>query len=79
MHLPTKEEILSLPNFTPASPMRILVSGCLSGALCGYDGTSYGDYPHVLRLIQLPNVRAVTFCPEDFAFGTPRNKPRINS
>lgn len=52
--------------------MRILVSGCLSGALCGFDGTSYGDYPHIQRLIHLPNVQVVTFCPEDFAFGTPR-------
>jgi uncharacterized protein YbbK (DUF523 family) len=72
MHLPTREEILRWPEFTPAEPMRVLVSGCLAGELCGVDGTSYGDHPHVLRLVRLPNVRAVNFCPEDFAFGTPR-------
>lgn len=70
--MPTREEILAWPDFTPTNPMRILVSGCLSGALCGFDGTSYGDYPHIQRLIHLPNVQVVTFCPEDFAFGTPR-------
>lgn len=72
MHLPTGEEILEWPDFTSTNPMRILVSGCLSGALCGYDGTSYGEYPHIQRLVQLSNVQVVTFCPEDFAFGTPR-------
>jgi uncharacterized protein YbbK (DUF523 family) len=25
-----------------------------------------------LRLIRLPNVRAINFCPEEFVFGTPR-------
>jgi uncharacterized protein YbbK (DUF523 family) len=72
MSLPTREEIFDWPDFTPTNPMRILLSGCLSGALCGYDGTSCGEYPHIQRLIRLPNVQVVTFCPEDFAFGTPR-------
>ena len=71
--MPLREEILEWPEFTPANPMRILVSGCLSGALCGYDGTSYGDYPNIQRLIRMPNLQVVTFCPEDFAFGTPRD------
>lgn len=73
MHLPMREEILGWSDFTSTHPMRILFSGCLSGTLCGYDGTSYGDYPHIQRLIHLPNVQIVTFCPEDFAFGTPRD------
>jgi uncharacterized protein YbbK (DUF523 family) len=29
-------------------------------------------------LLALPNVRAVEFCPEDFAFGTPRATPNIH-
>jgi uncharacterized protein YbbK (DUF523 family) len=72
MHLPTKEEISRWQDFTPENPMRLLISGCLSGALCGVDGTSYGEYPNVQMLMRLPNVQAVTFCPEDFSFGTPR-------
>jgi uncharacterized protein YbbK (DUF523 family) len=36
------------------------------------DGTSNGEYPSVLRLLQYPNVRLLPFCPEDFSFGTPR-------
>jgi uncharacterized protein YbbK (DUF523 family) len=43
------------------------------------DGTSYGaPYSHTERLFQLPNVHVVTFCPEDFAFGTPRATPDIH-
>ena len=71
-HLPTEAEVHAWPDFTPVDPMRLLISGCLSGAMCGVDGTSYGDFPHVNTLTRLPNVRAVTFCPEDYAFGTPR-------
>jgi uncharacterized protein YbbK (DUF523 family) len=29
-------------------------------------------------LFQLPNVRVITFCPEDLAFGTPRATPDIH-
>jgi uncharacterized protein YbbK (DUF523 family) len=43
------------------------------------DGTSYGaPFDHTERLFQLPNVRVVTFCPEDLAFGTPRATPDIH-
>jgi uncharacterized protein YbbK (DUF523 family) len=31
-----------------------------------------------MRLLSLPNVRPVPFCPEDFAFGTPREIPDIH-
>src|SRR6476620_9969435 len=58
--------------------MRILLSACLSGAPCGVDGTSYGDAHWIKSLISLPNVEAVTFCPEEFSFGTPRSMPDIH-
>jgi uncharacterized protein YbbK (DUF523 family) len=38
----------------------------------GYDGSSYGDHPHIRRLAARPDVQAVAFCPEHAAFGTPR-------
>ena len=56
----------------------MLLSGCLAGELVGVDGTSNGDHQHVRQLIQLPNVSAVTFCPEAFSFGTPRATPDIH-
>jgi uncharacterized protein YbbK (DUF523 family) len=60
-------------------PLHLLVSGCIVGRPCGVDGSSYGaPYAHTDRLIQLPNVRVVAFCPEDFAFGTPRQTPDIH-
>ena len=77
MHLPTQAFFRSLPTFTVDAPMRILMSGCLAGQPCGVDGTSYGQHA-VGRLATLSNVRLVTFCPEDFSFGTPRETPNIH-
>ena len=71
-------EIRAWPTYTPERPLELLVSGCLIGRCCGVDGTSYGaPYPHSGRLLDLPNVHAIPFCPEDFAFGTPRATPDI--
>jgi uncharacterized protein YbbK (DUF523 family) len=72
MHLPTREELLSLPEPTPSHPLRILLSGCLAGRPCGVDGTSYGEWSLLQKLAQAPNARLIPFCPEDFSFGTPR-------
>lgn len=57
---------------TAENPLRILLSACLVGTNCGYDGSSYGDYPSVRRLLDYSTVRIIPFCPEDFSFGTPR-------
>lgn len=57
---------------TQEDPLRILVSACLTGMMCGADGTSYGEYPTVLKLIPYKNIKLVKFCPEEFSFGTPR-------
>jgi uncharacterized protein YbbK (DUF523 family) len=64
--------------FTAGAPLRVLVSGCLAGRPCGVDGTSYGEHPLARRLLDLPNVRAMPFCPEEDAFGTPRATPDIH-
>jgi len=77
-HLPGPDIIDGWPEFTPESPLRVLISGCLAGLSVGIDGGSYGEHPLMRRLIDLPNVRAVTFCPENFAFGTPRATPDIH-
>lgn len=54
------------------NPLRILMSACLTGLACGYDGTSYGDYPASARILKYDTVRISRFCPEEFSFGTPR-------
>jgi uncharacterized protein YbbK (DUF523 family) len=78
-HLPTAADIRAWPDFTAEDPMRVLVSACLLGVPCGVDGTSYGaPYPHIQRLLALPNIRTATFCPEDVVFGTPRHTPDIH-
>ena len=61
LRIPTKED-----------PLRVLVSSCLLGVKCGVDGDNYGEYPSILRLLNYDNVKLIRFCPEDFAFGTPR-------
>jgi uncharacterized protein YbbK (DUF523 family) len=40
--------------------------------MCGYDGSDYGKYPSVLKLLNYDNVKLTRFCPEDHSFGTPR-------
>lgn len=52
-------------------PLIILMSACLAGLNCGYDGTSYGNHPSAFQLLKYDNVKAVKFCPEYFSFGTP--------
>lgn len=68
-------EITYLKNLRIPSkdnPLRVLMSSCLVGITCGYDGTSYGEYPSTLKLLTFDNVKVIKFCPEDFSFGTPR-------
>jgi uncharacterized protein YbbK (DUF523 family) len=48
------------------------MSACLTGLNCGFDGTSYGEYPSALKLLTYNTVHLVRFCPEEFSFGTPR-------
>jgi len=62
----------SLRTPTKEEPLRILVSACLLGITCGYDGTANGEYPSVLKLLQYDIVKLVRFCPEEHSFGSPR-------
>jgi uncharacterized protein YbbK (DUF523 family) len=78
-HLPSEPEIAAWPTFTRERPLKVLVSACLTGVACGVDGTSYGaPFPNTGRLLRLPNVHVLAFCPEDFVFGTPRATPDIH-
>lgn len=77
-YLPARDEILALPDFTPEEPMRILVSGCLAGNPCGYDGTPCGTHDYIDRILARPNVRPIPFCPEDSIYGTPRPLSNID-
>ncbi|MEC5156500.1 2-thiouracil desulfurase family protein [Chryseobacterium sp. MP_3.2] len=54
------------------NPCRILMSVCLTGFNCGFDGTSYGEHLGALKLLTFENIKIVKFCPEDFSCGTPR-------
>jgi uncharacterized protein YbbK (DUF523 family) len=67
-----KEYLRQLRVPTADDPLRIMISACFAGVLCGYDGTDNGKYPSVIKILGNDNVRIVRFCPEDYAFGTPR-------
>src|SRR5690606_6320297 len=67
-----KSLIKQIRKPTKDNPLRILMSSCLTGLKCGYDGSSYGEYPSALKLMQYDTVKIVRFCPEEFSFGTPR-------
>lgn len=73
-----KGYLKSLRIPTVEDPLRILTSACILGNLCGADGSSYGDYPHIRTLAKYSNVAVTSFCPEDFSFGTPREIPDIS-
>lgn len=64
--------LASLRQPTAADPLRILMSACLAGVRCGYDGTANGEYPGALKLLTYEVVKIVRFCPEEFSFGSPR-------
>ncbi len=61
LRIPTKEK-----------PLRILMSSCLVGITCGYDGSANGEYPSALKFLNYDTVKIIKFCPEEFSFGTPR-------
>ena len=63
---------------TAGDPWRVLVSGCLAGWRCGVDGTDYGLPVTLESLMVLPTFRALAFCPEQHALGTPRTMPDIH-
>lgn len=63
---------------TPEDPWRVLVSGCLAGWPCGVEGTDYGLAATVADLLRLPTLRAIPFCPEQHALGTPRTMPDVH-
>jgi len=48
---------------------RVAISACLTGRRCRYDGRENRD---AKLLGKLEGCELLPFCPEDFAFGTPR-------
>lgn len=67
-----REYLKNLRVPTPGDPLRILISACLTGITCGYDGTANGSYPSALKLLDYNTVRLIRFCPEEYSFGAPR-------
>lgn len=72
------ERLSALREPTVSQPLRVLVSGCISGMPCGVDGTDYGMGGALDWLVSLPTVRSFPFCPEDHALGTPRTMPDLH-
>lgn len=67
-----KDIPLQLRTPSKEEPLRVLISACLGGQKCGYDGTSNGEYPQMYPLLASPLLKIVPFCPEEFSFGSPR-------
>ena len=63
---------------TAEDPWRVLLSGCLAGWQCGVDGSDYGLGVKLGDLLSLATFRALPFCPEQHALGTPRTMPDIH-
>lgn len=67
-----REYLNNLRTPTKNNPLRILMSACLSGITCGYDGSANGEYPSALKILTYDTVKPIKFCPEEYSFGTPR-------
>jgi uncharacterized protein YbbK (DUF523 family) len=70
--MPNPSYINQLRTPTKEHPLRILMSACLGGVACGYDGSAYGTFPSALHLMKFKTVKVFKFCPEEFSFGSPR-------
>jgi len=73
-----REILDNLREPSASEPWRVLVSGCLAGWKCGVDGSDYGLPVTLAELVRLPTFRALPFCPEQHALGTPRAMPDIH-
>jgi uncharacterized protein YbbK (DUF523 family) len=73
-----RELVGRLREPTSDDPWRVLVSGCLNGWKCGVDATDNGVGATIAQLLGLSTFRALPFCPEQFALGTPRTLPDIH-
>jgi len=75
-HHPRALDALRAPS--AEEPWRVLVSGCLAAWPCGVSGDDYGLGKALSGLLALPAIRALPFCPEQYAIGTPRTMPDIH-
>ena len=46
---------------TVDDPLRVLLSACLAGVTCGYDGTANGTYPSALKLLTMNTLNVFKF------------------
>lgn len=67
-----REYLQKLRTPSAENPLRILMSSCLAGVTCGWDGTANGEYPSALKILNYSTAKVVKFCPEEFSFGSPR-------
>ncbi len=73
-----KEYIRNLRKPSIKKPLKILMSSCLYGIKCGVDGTDYSSYPDFfkaqkkIKSFESKKVKMISFCPEEYSFGTPR-------
>jgi len=65
---PSEDQIKRMPR----NPLRIMMSKCLVGDACQWDGVAFDMQGFIPELLALPNVEHVVYCPEESAFGTPR-------
>ena len=56
--------------------LKIGVSACLLGDKCNFNGQDLFSQ-FISRITKISNIEIVRFCPEDFAFGSPRANLRI--
>lgn len=80
-HLPAHPDAVAQLRVPSARhPWRVLVSGCMTGMPCGWEGDDNGMHAHteLQAFLAHPWVQPVPFCPEHLALGTPRGIPDLH-
>ena len=49
--MPNKKYLKNLRNPTKENPLRVLISACMAGQICGYNEESYTDYKTIKKLL----------------------------
>ena len=62
----------SIRKASTEKPLRVLFSACMTGVVCAWDDSAYTEFASVRQLLSYSNLKAITFCPEHFSYGTPR-------
>lgn len=74
----SENPVAQIRKATVFDPLRVLVSGCIVGQLCGVNGTDNGMGGCLADFLNIQTIEVFSFCPEAETLGVPRTTPDIH-